>query len=213
MSFKIDLHNERKNYDKHSLSEEYVLQNPFEQFSLWYKEAAEEEKIIEPNVMTLATASIHAKPSARIVLLKEFSPSGFVFYTNYCSKKGKELAQNPQASLLFFWDVLERQVRIEGVVKKIDAAKSTEYFNTRPIESRIGAIASPQSEIITSREVMDKKIQEVEFEGKLERPEHWGGFILIPDYFEFWQGRPNRVHDRLSFTNQADNWRLNRLAP
>jgi len=213
MSFKIDLHNERKNYDKHALSEEYVLQNPFEQFALWYKEATEEEKIIEPNVMTLATATIHAKPSVRIVLLKEFSPSGFVFYTNYTSKKGRELAQNPQASLLFFWDVLERQVRIEGVVKKTEAAKSTEYFNSRPIESRIGAIASPQSEVIASREVMDKKILEVEFEGKLERPEHWGGFILIPDYFEFWQGRPNRVHDRLSFAKQGESWGLNRLAP
>ncbi len=213
MSFKIDLHNERKSYDKHILSEECVLKNPFEQFALWYKEATDEAKIIEPNVMTLATATVQAKPSVRIVLLKEFSPNGFVFYTNYNSKKGKELGQNPQASLLFFWDVLERQVRIEGVVKKIDAAKSTEYFNSRPIESRIGAIASPQSEVIATREVMDKKITDVEFDNNIERPEHWGGYILVADYFEFWQGRPNRVHDRLVFSKKGNNWNLCRLAP
>ncbi len=216
MSFKIDLHHERKNYDKHSLLEASVLKNPFEQFAFWYKEATEEEKIIEPNVVTLATATVNAKPSVRIVLLKEFSPSGFVFYTNYNSKKGKELTQNPQASLLFFWDVLERQVRIEGVVKKVAPAQSDEYFKSRPVESRLGAIASPQSQVITSREVIEEKIGAIrnqQSEDEIERPEYWGGYILIPDYFEFWQGRPNRVHDRLSFTKQGDSWGMNRLAP
>lgn len=213
MSFKIDLHGERKQYDKHVLDESSVLLNPFEQFAFWYQQATEEEKIIEPNVMTLATATVEAKPSVRVVLLKAFSLEGFIFYTNYQSKKGKELAQNPQASLLFFWDVLERQVRIEGVVKKLDAQQSEDYFNSRPLESRIGAIASPQSQVITSREDIDKRIMEVEFSGAVARPEHWGGYILSPNYFEFWQGRPNRVHDRLAFTKDGENWAMNRLAP
>ncbi len=210
---KINLHHERRQYTRNELLEHEALQNPFEQFAAWFKDATNEPSVVEPNVMTLATATVQAKPSVRILLLKEFSAEGFVFYTNYGSRKGRELAQNPQASLLFFWEVLERQVRIDGVVKKVDAKLSDEYFESRPLESRIGAIASPQSEVVASREELSKRIADVQASQNFARPQHWGGYILVPDYFEFWQGRPNRVHDRLAYTAENGVWKTCRLAP
>lgn len=208
----MNLHELRKNYSKHQLNETEVNDNPFQQFELWFSDA-QKSSIHEPNAMTLATASSDGKPSARVVLLKEVSKEGFVFYTNYHSRKGEEIAANPNASLLFFWDVLERQVRIEGVVEKTSDAASDAYFNTRPLESRIGAIVSAQSQVIESRKVLEELFEQKKKEGNIERPKHWGGYILVPDYFEFWQGRPNRIHDRIAYTKNENDWSIQRLSP
>lgn len=206
----------RKNYAQGGLTEEEAHLNPFEQFRHWFTEAVSAE-ILEPNAMTLATINEEGKPSARIVLLKKLDDRGFTFFTNYHSNKGKNLEKNPWASLVFLWGELERQVRIEGKVEKITSVESDEYFTRRPIGSQLGAWVSNQSEIIPHREVLEVKLQEVikKYQGQtIPRPEHWGGFRVVPHLIEFWQGRENRLHDRLCYT-LIDNqhWQRDRLAP
>ncbi len=206
----------RKEYKLHSLSENDVDKDPILQFTRWWQETIASE-IDEANAMTLSTASAQGKPFARIVLLKGYDNNGFVFFTNYESKKGKEIGENPLATLLFFWKELERQVRIEGRVEKLSEKDSDAYFSSRPLESRIGAWASPQSSIIESRETLEASVQKTKqrFPGEnIPRPPHWGGYIVIPEAIEFWQGRPNRLHDRILYTFIAiDNWNIQRLAP
>ncbi|MEP6700914.1 MAG: pyridoxamine 5'-phosphate oxidase [Bacteroidota bacterium] len=206
----------RKSYSQKKLSEKKVADNPIKQFAKWWKQAVA-SKIDEVNAMTLATASPDGLPSARIVLLKDISEEGFTFFTNYNSFKGQQLAENPKACLIFFWKELERQVRITGLVKKISAAASDKYFYSRPEASQVGAIASPQSQVIESREWLDKHYKELKKqleEKNIKRPEHWGGFIVKPVIIEFWQGRPSRLHDRLQYTLQENGqWKIERLAP
>ena len=206
----------RKEYKLQTLSETDVQVSPVQQFHKWWNEALMSE-ILEVNAMTLATSTASGKPSARIVLLKGFDESGFVFFTNYHSNKGLELAENPFASLVFFWKELERQVRIEGPVEKTTANESDLYFHSRPEESRIGAWASPQSKVIASREVIEENVIELRksFAGKeIDRPPHWGGYIVKPALIEFWQGRPGRLHDRIQYTALQDgSWKIERLAP
>ena len=206
----------RKDYQLQSLLETDVASNPFEQFNRWWDDAIKSE-LDEVNAMTLATASATGMPSARIVLLKSVSADGFVFFTNYNSHKGKELEENPFACLVFFWKELERQIRITGTIEKVSAAESDEYFYSRPVGSRIGAWASPQSSIISSRETIETNIvkYEQEFGGtEITRPPHWGGYIVKPTLIEFWQGRPNRLHDRIQYSKLQDViWNIERLAP
>ncbi len=212
MSVSKDLSHHRRNYVKHELVEGHVADNPIEQFGRWFEDAGKAE-VLEPNAMTLATATKAGKPSARVVLLKSFNPDGFIFYTNYHSRKGHELHENNQASLLFYWDVMERQVRIEGVIEKIEVNISEEYFGSRPYESQLSAVVSEQSSVVPSRQFLEEKLEKVRNEGVVKRPEHWGGYILKPDYFEFWQGRANRLHDRLVYEFEKGAWVLKRLAP
>ncbi|HWK60485.1 MAG TPA: pyridoxamine 5'-phosphate oxidase [Eoetvoesiella sp.] len=203
----------RKKYEKDVLLESSLAATPLEQFSKWFDEAMQ-ANVPEPNAMTLATVDGNGRPSARIVLLKGLDERGVVFFTNYESHKGQDLAANPHASLLFFWQPMERQVRIEGIVEKTSGAESDAYYDSRPLGSRIGAWASPQSQPIT-REDLEKRNQE--FTASLgqapSRPPHWGGYRLKPDYVEFWQGRPSRLHDRLAYTLDGGQWKLSRLAP
>ncbi len=206
----------RKDYSLKTLNEAEVAVNPFLQFADWWKQAIESQ-IDEVNAMTLATASLEGVPSARIVLLKGYDERGFVFYTNYESAKGQELAENPRASLLFFWKELERQVRITGLVEKVSATESDEYFLSRPTGSQIGAWASPQSHVIENRTWLENKVKELEAKfssEKLARPTHWGGYRVKPVIIEFWQGRSSRLHDRIQYTLQEnDSWKIERLAP
>ena len=207
----------RQNYTLAGLSEADLYSDPLEQFKVWFQQALDAD-LIEPNAMTLATATPDGKPTARIVLLKGVSDRGFVFYTNYESQKGRQLTANPQAALVFLWDKLERQVRIEGKVEKLTAEESAEYFHSRPKGSQLGALASPQSRIIPSREVLEQKLAELEEQysddATIPLPSHWGGFRVIPSRVEFWQGRPSRLHDRFVYDLQTDgSWQVNRLAP
>jgi pyridoxamine 5'-phosphate oxidase len=206
----------RREYSSQSLLETDVAADPMQQFNEWWQQAIN-SKIDEANAMTLATASCDGLPSARIVLLKGFSKKGFVFFTNYKSYKAMQLSENPKACLVFFWKELERQVRIVGLVKKIASEESDIYFNSRPKGSRIGAIASPQSQVITSREWIDEeylKVAENYKEKDLERPDHWGGYNVQPIIIEFWQGRPSRLHDRIQYTlEESGAWKIERLAP
>jgi len=209
------LQNLRQDYRAAALTEQEADKDPISQFASWFTDAMT-AKIFEPNVMTLATADKSGKPSARIVLLKGFNEQGFTFYTNYNSHKGKELAENPYAALVFFWAELERQVRIEGSVTKINPQISDQYFHSRPVGSQIGAIASPQSSIIDSRDLLEVKVKQLneEFKDKeIPRPEHWGGYIVKPTTIEFWQGRTSRLHDRINYHLVDGNWIINRLAP
>lgn len=206
----------RKDYTKQGLREIDLDANPFKQFKTWFDQALNAQ-LPEPNAMTLATATIDGKPSARMVLLKDFSDRGFVFYTNYQSHKGQELTTNPQAALVFWWAQLERQVRIEGKVELVSPAESDEYFHSRPINSQLGAWVSNQSQVVNSREVLEQRQEElkIQYEQKtIPRPPHWGGFRVVPTEIEFWQGRPSRLHDRLVYRLQADNnWLIERLSP
>lgn len=208
--------NIRKEYSAQSLLEEEVATTPVAQFNIWWQHTLK-SKIEEPTAMTLATASCDGMPSARVVLLKDFDVKGFVFFTNYNSYKGMNLAENPKACLVFFWKELERQVRIVGLVTKLSAEESDAYFSSRPEGSRIGARASPQSEVIESREWLHNTYQGLagQMSGKpIERPGHWGGYLVKPVIVEFWQGRPSRLHDRIQYTLQDDGeWKIERLAP
>jgi pyridoxamine 5'-phosphate oxidase len=205
----------RKEYKKGSLDEKEVEKNPFEQFNKWFKEAIDSE-IPEVNAMALATASKQGRPAARTVLLKQYDEKGFVFFTNYDSSKGKQLAENPQAALLFFWEPLERQIKIVGSVEKTSVAESFEYFHKRPIDSQLGAWASQQSSEISARSLLEKAFGEMleKFkDGQIPLPPFWGGYRVIPDEFAFWQGRPNRLHDRVYYKKQNGNWKISRLSP
>jgi pyridoxamine 5'-phosphate oxidase len=217
----------RKDYKLASLEEEDVAANPIDQFTRWWNEAVASQ-IDEVNAMTLATANAAGVPAARIVLLKGYNPNGFIFFTNYESDKGKNLAQNPHAALVFFWKELERQIRIEGRVEKVSAEESDRYFNSRPASSRIGAWASPQSAVIENRMVIEQNVERyssIFANDSIERPDHWGGYIVKPTSIEFWQGRSSRLHDRIKYTveNSAYNaatdtrsdasWKIERLAP
>ena len=206
----------RRDYSHKSLSESEVDANAIKQFEKWWHEAMN-SKIDEVNAMTLATASLDALPSARIVLLKEVNEKGFVFFTNYESYKAQQLAENPKACLVFFWKELERQVRITGLIEKISGKQSDEYFRSRPESSRIGAWASPQSRVIEDRDWLDEKFDELvnKMEGTaIPRPPHWGGYIVKPVVIEFWQGRPSRLHDRIQYTLEENGgWKIERLAP
>ena len=206
----------RKNYSKKKLSEEKANPDAMKQFAKWWKQAIK-SNLEEANAMTLATASPDGLPSARTVLLKDFSEKGFTFFTNYNSFKGQQLSENPKACLLFFWKELERQVRITGLVEKVSDEASNEYFYSRPVDSQLGAIASPQSQVIESREWLDEKFRQLKNEKKdssIQRPSNWGGYIVKPVIIEFWQGRPNRLHDRLQYTLQENaKWKMERLAP
>jgi pyridoxamine 5'-phosphate oxidase len=204
----------RKNYTFGQLSETDVPGNPIPLFQLWFDQAVRAE-CPEPNSMTLATADKAGNPSARIVLLKGADENGFTFFTNYESQIGRELAIRPQAALLFHWHELERQVRIQGVVERVSAAESDEYFHSRPAASRIGAWASPQSSAIPNREFLEEaeKRFTAEFGDAPPRPEHWGGYRLRPTEIEFWQGRPSRLHDRIHYKFNGSTWQVNRLAP
>lgn len=207
------LNNLRKNYEKGELLESQINTDPYHQFEIWFEDVLN-SNIYEPNAMILAT-SLENKPSARVVLLKGFDSSGFKFYTNYNSRKGKELSLNPNAALLFYWMELERQVRIEGRVEKLSREESLEYFNSRPIESRYGALASNQSDIIPNREYLEKKFSELKekYGDNPPMPDNWGGYKLIPDIFEFWQGRPGRLHDRIVYQKSENGWKIFRLSP
>lgn len=204
----------RREYMGESLNETDVAAEPFTQFQRWFDEVLRAE-LPTPNAMTLATVAADGMPSARIVLLKGIDHNGFVFYTSYHSRKGRELTANPRAALVFYWNELEREVRIEGAVEKVSAAESDEYFASRPLGSRHAAIASPQSEVVASRAMLETRFAAAadDHGDTAPRPAHWGGYRLLPVAVEFWQGRPNRLHDRLLYTRTADRWTISRLAP
>ncbi|UKJ06255.1 pyridoxamine 5'-phosphate oxidase [Solitalea lacus] len=214
---KTTLENLRQEYSARSLSEKDVNSDPFRQFELWFNEAMQ-SGILEPNALTLSTATSLGKPSARVVLLKGFSDEGFTFFTNYNSRKGHELRQNPFACISFFWLELQRQIIIEGVIEKVSLDESTRYYQTRPKGSQLGAWVSEQSTVIADREVLENKLAELENQYAnqevLPKPEYWGGYLLKPSSIEFWQGRPSRLHDRIQYILEADgNWKIQRLAP
>ncbi len=207
----------RKSYERAALDEHGIDRDPFQQFTTWYDEAVA-AGLPEPEAMTLSTATLEGQPSARIVLLRGYDERGFCFFSNYSSQKGQELAANPYAAVTFHWVELERQVRIAGRVEKVTEAESDAYFQSRPSQSRIGAWSSPQSSVISNRDALEelfKKYQEQYLdETAIPRPEHWGGYRVIPKRIEFWQGRPNRLHDRLRFIRiDQGPWTLQRLAP
>jgi pyridoxamine 5'-phosphate oxidase len=205
----------RHDFSQRTFDETMADSDPIRQFEIWFREAVD-AKVNEPNAMTVSAVSSSGRPSARIVLLRNFDKNGFVFYTNYSSRKGQELIQNPQACFSFFWPELERQVIIEGTLQQQTPAESDAYFMSRPRSSRLGAWASPQSQIIANRMVLEEAMKAVElkFEGQeVVRPAHWGGFVLQPDRMEFWQGRESRLHDRILYELNAGQWTRNRLAP
>ena len=205
----------RQDYTIGELLESNAPSEPWELFSSWF-EIARKTKILEPNAMILSTVMQDGQPTSRVVLLKDFDQSGLVFFTNYLSQKGEQLAHNPRASILFWWEPLQRQIRVEGEVVKIDEEDSDAYFQSRPYGSRLGAWISEQSQMIVDRIALEKR--QIEFEKKFEdgnvpRPDHWGGYRLAPNKFEFWQGRSNRLHDRLLYQMKQDSWTRVRLAP
>lgn len=208
------LHTLRVDYRQGELIESNVATDPIEQFRAWFAQA-KQSGIREPNAMTLATADASGAPSARIVLLKDFDNRGFTFYTNYASRKASELVINPRASLCFFWDLLERQVRVDGTVERVSRADSEAYFAMRPRSARVGAWASAQSRVIGSREELEQAYRELDARlgENVPLPDHWGGYRVCPMTIEFWQGRPSRLHDRLRYVSEANGWRIERLSP
>ena len=209
------LYDMRREYEAGELNEQDLTAEPLVMFSRWLQEAVN-TGVTEPNAMTLATATTEGKPSARVVLLKEVNSEGFVFFTNYLSRKGRELLENPHAALVFDWHEMERQVRIEGRVEKLTAKESDDYFISRPENAKIGAWTSPQSKIVKNRSELDKLRKETEqrFAHKeIHRPDHWGGFLIRPTVIEFWQGRPDRMHDRIAYYKTEEGWSMHRLAP
>jgi pyridoxamine 5'-phosphate oxidase len=203
----------RQSYEKGILLEQDAKASPFAQFGLWFEQALE-QNVPEPTTMTLATADAQGRPSARIVLLKGFDEAGFVFYTNYNSRKGQDLAVQPWACLNFFWQPLERQVRLNGLMTKVSTQESDEYFHSRPLGSRLGAWVSAQSQPTTlaALEANTAAVQK-KYGDQPPRPPHWGGYRLAPEYFEFWQGRPSRLHDRLTYQRSGTSWALERISP
>lgn len=216
MSGIVDLHDLRREYTKDGLSEEALLENPFQQFETWFKQA-QQTIVTDPNAMQVATVSKEGKPSIRTVLLKSFDEQGFVFYTNLTSQKAKEMEANPNVSAIFFWKELERQVEIGGRAERISALDTLKYFTSRPRGSQLGAWVSAQSSIISSRQVLETKLDEMKrkfSQGEVPLPDFWGGIRIVPETIEFWQGRANRLHDRFEYQQQPDHtWAINRLAP
>lgn len=212
-----DLGEYRKSYEKSALIEESITDNPLQLFQTWFYEVEKSESIDEPNAMTVSTVGLDGFPKSRVVLLKKYTHEGFIFYTNYTSEKGKAIAVNPNVCISFFWPNLERQVIIKGVAEKLPENLSDGYFDSRPDGSKLGAIVSNQSSVIPSRKVLEDSLKELEKEYRnkeIERPPYWGGYLVKPVSMEFWQGRPNRLHDRIRYTLTSDfDWKMERLAP
>ncbi|WP_438423450.1 pyridoxamine 5'-phosphate oxidase [Aquimarina macrocephali] len=211
-----DLTAYRKSYEKSFLEEENLPDSPFKLFSDWFAEVEESGGVDETNAMTITTTGLDGFPKARIVLLKHFDENGFVFYTNYSSEKGKAITTNNKVCISFFWPNLERQVIVKGIAQKVEEEESARYFLSRPRGSQLGALASDQSEVIKSRETLENRLQSLEKEYKdkeIPMPKSWGGYCIMPIEFEFWQGRANRLHDRIRFSNQKKNWEIERLSP
>ena len=205
----------RTNYQKFELLESEISKNPFDQLNLWLHEAIS-GKEAEPTAMVLSTIDPNGNPESRIVLLKEMTAEGLIFYTNYHSKKGQQISLHPQVSAVFFWPATERQVRIKGKAEQIPEKDSETYFQSRPLESQLGAWSSPQSRVIDSRHVLDENYVHYRRyfqEHEIKKPPHWGGYLIRPEYFEFWQGRSNRLHDRIEFQQSGREWIIHRLAP
>ena len=211
----MDISDLREEYTQAGLSRASLLRSPFEQFELWFRQA-QQAQLAEPNAMSLATASDQAVPALRTVLLKYFDDNGFVFFTNYSSNKARDISVNPQVALMFPWVALERQVVIQGRAEKISSAESLRYFLSRPPGSQLGAWVSHQSSVITGRKVLEMKLAQMQQkfrDGKIPLPDFWGGYRVVPEKIEFWQGRPSRLHDRFLYSRQAGEWHIDRLAP
>ena len=212
-----NLHDYRKSYTKSALTRDNLDSNPMQQFRTWFYEADDSNTVDEANAMSVSTIGDNGFPKSRVVLLKSYNENGFVFYTNYNSEKGQALIKNPKTCLSFFWPALERQIIIKGIAEKLPEQQSDNYFASRPKGSQLGALVSPQSQVIKDRTILEDKLKELEEDyahEEIDRPKDWGGFLVKPQSIEFWQGRPNRLHDRFLFTLQEDfDWKIERLAP